>query len=318
MMQKKAVRYPSTNIPVQSNEIARLKIAKGADLGAAYVILNPSVTLGRGEENDVVLSDVKASRVHARLQLVNGRWQLLDQNSANGLKYQGKEVKEIALHPADQFELGATIIEFAPLEMGAQQLMAPARAGNTGIISPQQQQRIDEIRKSGGLGASGIDLPKLLAVGAILMAGAFVFFSQPNIPQKKTKTVEKSTLAQYLPTQDPTTTHSAESIYKDGLREYFDGNYNRARTQFETVLQISPGHVLATLYLENCHNAMKEEVKSHLDNGKRSLSAGKLRDAKAHYERILRLLYRDQSNASFIEATDQLKIVNKRLIGGDD
>ena len=76
-----------------------------------------------------------------------------------------------------------------------------------------------------------------------------------------------------------------------------------------------PGHRLATIYLENANKSIEDEVRFHMEKGKKGLKSGKLKDAKGHYEAILRLLYRDQSSASFIEAKDQLKIVGQEMLG---
>ena len=118
-------------------------------------------------------------------------------------------------------------------------------------------------------------------------------------------------MAAYLPGAGPNKT--AESIFKDGLREYLAGNYNRARTQFETVLQISPTHSMANLYLEKCTTSVRDEVKAQLGFAKKAVDAGKLRDARARYDRVMRLLYKDQSNSSYIEAKEQFQKVIELL-----
>jgi hypothetical protein len=40
-----------------------------------------------------------------------------------------------------------------------------------------------------------------------------------------------------------------------------------------------------------------------------------LRDAKSHYERVKRLLFKDQTNPSYIEARDQYEKVLKVMKG---
>ena len=67
------------------------------------------------------------------------------------------------------------------------------------------------------------------------------------------------------------------------------------------------------MYLENCNNQIEEEVKYHIDNGKKNLDAGKLKEAKNDYESVLRLKFRDQTNPAYVEAQEQLKQVDKDL-----
>jgi tetratricopeptide (TPR) repeat protein len=103
---------------------------------------------------------------------------------------------------------------------------------------------------------------------------------------------------------------------KSGFREYREKNYLRARIQFETVLQIDPSNSLAQRYLQNCNQAIDNEVKFELDRGKKSYESGALKQARLHYEAVLRLLNRDQSNPAFVEARDQLAVVMKEEAGG--
>lgn len=51
---------------------------------AEYSLLKDEVTLGRGEENDLVVPHASVSRSHARLQRHDGAFELTDLNSTNG------------------------------------------------------------------------------------------------------------------------------------------------------------------------------------------------------------------------------------------
>jgi pSer/pThr/pTyr-binding forkhead associated (FHA) protein len=52
-------------------------------VGAVYP-LRPSTTIGRTDENTVVLPDAFVSSRHARLEQTNGRWYVADLGSTNG------------------------------------------------------------------------------------------------------------------------------------------------------------------------------------------------------------------------------------------
>jgi outer membrane protein assembly factor BamD (BamD/ComL family) len=136
---------------------------------------------------------------------------------------------------------------------------------------------------------------------------------------KKPKDIQSTEdLRRYLPgATDQVTSKMVEQFFRTGFREYTAGNYLRAKVQFETVLQMSPGHPLATLYFQNCERDIKTEVESHLVRGKRSLDSGKLKDAKGHYESVLRMLFRDQANPAYAEAKEQLEKTIKQMEGED-
>ena len=54
-------------------------------MAAEYALLNKDeLSLGRGEENDVVIPHASISRTHARLMRRGGGYELTDLNSTNG------------------------------------------------------------------------------------------------------------------------------------------------------------------------------------------------------------------------------------------
>jgi pSer/pThr/pTyr-binding forkhead associated (FHA) protein len=319
-----ALKYKHSDVPRQPNEKARLKVVQGPDVGVIYVITGNLASIGRGDENDVVLSDLKASRVHAVMALTQtGKWKIRDQGSVNGILFNSQPTREAEITLNDTISVGETMLEFVSADAATQILRAPARS--SAQIQAQQanfQMARDRINqpfggRSGKSKASGGNTKTIVYIVVGCLTAALLFMGDP--PKKtKSKGRDKNDgkaqdLSSFLPAPDPN--KAAETLFKDGLREYFARNYGRARTQFETVLQITPGHVLATLYLENCNNKVSEEVKLHLSNGKKSFEAGKLRESKGHFETILRLLFKDQSNPAYIEAKEQLDKVAKALKG---
>jgi tetratricopeptide (TPR) repeat protein len=246
----------------------------------------------------------------------NGKWRVKDQGSANGILFNTKPTREAEIEYNDVVKIGETSLEFVPSDMGTQVLMAPARSN--AIIQAEQQNfqgAKDRVKQNFGQFMGGGAKPLIYIVGALGL-GVLLLGDPEKAPKPKSKNQGKESgqdLASFLPSPDYN--RSAETLFKDGMREYFVHNYGRARTQFETVLQISPGHVLATLYLENCNKSVEEEVKLNLEGGKKSFEAGKFRDAKGHFETVLRLLYRDQANPAYIEARDQLDKLMKVMKG---
>src|SRR5690242_18599636 len=120
-----ALKVRHTAIAKQPKELARLKVVQGPDFGTIYVLLDPKLTIGRGEENDIILSDLKCSRVHAEISLSNGEWLIQDKGSANGIFYDGRSVRKTLLKPSDIFVLGETTLEFVSAETGTDLLVAP-------------------------------------------------------------------------------------------------------------------------------------------------------------------------------------------------
>ena len=65
-------------------------------LAGQEISLSPNgLTLGRGKDNDVVLTgDPQASRYHARLEYAEGGWHIRDRESANGVLLNGKRIQK--------------------------------------------------------------------------------------------------------------------------------------------------------------------------------------------------------------------------------
>lgn len=324
-----------TNVPRQQGERARVKVVRGPDYGSVYVITGSRATIGRGEDNDIVISDLKASRQHVEIQHGSKGWSVRDMNSANGILLNGKAAAGGALNPKDTLTVGETVLEFVAAEQGTLMLVAPARSMEQidaeRVALEQQRKRVQSIGKIGGnvgganggaVGSSPDQRKKLLifaAAGVLLV----VLFGgnegkKPAEQKGANKPVDATPLDQYLPSNEvPAIQRSAEMFFKTGFREYKQGNYLRAKTQFETVLQMAPGHPLATLYLQNSETKIQDLVKAHLENGRRALDAGKLKESRGHFEATLRLLFRDQTNPSYIEAKEQLQKVLQEMRAAD-
>lgn len=66
----------------------------------------PWAVLGRSSECDVVLSEVGISRAHARIELDDGVWKIVDLDSVNGTSINGVRVSAARLRSGDRIMLG--------------------------------------------------------------------------------------------------------------------------------------------------------------------------------------------------------------------
>lgn len=88
----------------------RLVVLSGRDRGAVYrVPTDDELTMGRGEENDVVIHDAEVSREHCTLAAREGRFRLIDRGSTNGLIIDGDRLTEAELEPGARFRVGQTL-----------------------------------------------------------------------------------------------------------------------------------------------------------------------------------------------------------------
>jgi pSer/pThr/pTyr-binding forkhead associated (FHA) protein len=81
-----------------------------------YDVSKPEITVGRGENNDVVIDDERVSRSHARLEInPHGEVKVIDMGSTNGVMVNGVKVKETVIRPGDVIEMGGSQIRYENL-----------------------------------------------------------------------------------------------------------------------------------------------------------------------------------------------------------
>jgi adenylate cyclase len=86
------------------------------------------VAIGRGKSSGLLLDDLSVSRMHAVLQpTFEGRWQVIDRGSANGVQVNGVRVREALLRPNDEVMLGKFTLRFEEAEQQALVTQAAAQ-----------------------------------------------------------------------------------------------------------------------------------------------------------------------------------------------
>jgi len=154
----------------------RLVMLAGPTVGAEFPLTQDQpLLLGRGEECDVSVNHPSVSRVHAEIQpLGDGRYEIVDRESANGVRVNGVELPRTLLDARDVIELGDVILKFIP----AGDIYVP------GADESQQASALTLVGASltplpgsslvlGGL-SNGLKLAALGGVAAIVVALALV------------------------------------------------------------------------------------------------------------------------------------------------
>jgi len=120
---------PTPYQPASEPALATLVVRQGELRGQRFEVRTPVVNIGRAEYNDVTLPDSSVSASHAKLQLREGVWMLLDLGSTNGLSVDGERVTgEVALPRGATIELGQVRLVFEP---------RPEAEARTGVLTPE-------------------------------------------------------------------------------------------------------------------------------------------------------------------------------------
>ncbi len=92
--------------------VATIVVLQGAQAGQKMAVGDKPVTFGRGRENDVVIGNPAASRVHAELRPEAGGYVLHDRGSSNGTFVNGSRVTAHRLRPGDEIMIGGVRFRF--------------------------------------------------------------------------------------------------------------------------------------------------------------------------------------------------------------
>lgn len=161
----KAGRSGSATMPALPRNAAaaihrdRLVQVVGPTVGAEYALSPDSVTtIGRGEECDIAINHGSVSRVHAELRpLGEGRFEIIDRESANGIRVNGIDLQRCALDARDAVELGDVVLRFVP-------------AGILYVPSAEESQRLAALVSVPGSAERTAQTLKLLAAAAVVAA----------------------------------------------------------------------------------------------------------------------------------------------------
>ncbi len=80
-----------------------------------YELSQPSTTIGRAENNDVVLEDMRVSRHHVRIDLKDEQWVIIDFQSTNGTTVNGEKIRSHSLRDGDRIHIGGATLVFVPV-----------------------------------------------------------------------------------------------------------------------------------------------------------------------------------------------------------
>jgi hypothetical protein len=95
--------------------------------GQRFPVGDSPVTFGRGEDNDIVISDPAVSRVHAELRQEADGFVIADRGSANGTRVNGVIITAERLRPGDEIEIAHHRFTFEAIDAGAVTVAANAK-----------------------------------------------------------------------------------------------------------------------------------------------------------------------------------------------
>ncbi len=157
----------------------RLVMLVGPTPGAEFALAGERVVIGRGEECDIAINHSSVSRVHSEIHaLGDGRYELVDRESANGIRLNGVELQRGLIDARDTIELGDVVLKFIPAGQiyrpGADesQQIAVSRAG---LERMTPTPGVERGAPSGGIPAGVKAIAAVFGLGVLVVLGIVAF-----------------------------------------------------------------------------------------------------------------------------------------------
>lgn len=101
-------------------------------------LLNPTITLGRAEDNDIIINNQGVSRQHARLEQRQDGYEVIDQGSTFGLKYKGQPISRKVLANDDQIQIADEVSLLFKVADRTAGVAEPIVVGKTSLVDMAQ------------------------------------------------------------------------------------------------------------------------------------------------------------------------------------
>jgi predicted component of type VI protein secretion system len=86
--------------------------------GVTHELVDEAITIGRGSDNTIVVTDPSISTHHAQFLMEGDTYRLKDLDSTNGTRVNGKPVTETVLRFDDRIRFGAAEARYESSEVG--------------------------------------------------------------------------------------------------------------------------------------------------------------------------------------------------------
>lgn len=169
---------PQPAVPPVHQRPNRLVVVIGPSPGTEFPLDKEHFNVGRSEDVDISINHSSVSRVHAELfALGNGRFEIVDKASANGIRINGVELKRGILEAGDALELGDVRLRF----VGAGKIFRADMTQNLPAVAG-----FDMSRSVGPGSKSGLSTGKMIgiasALGVALILGIVAIASSGGPP----------------------------------------------------------------------------------------------------------------------------------------
>ncbi len=306
-------RFKHFEAPKEAGVYFRLVCLTGKDKGIAYFLLGKRVVLGRSDKVDIRILDIKSSREHCEIIKVGKDFVLTDLGSQNGVIVNDLKVKQHVLNEGDKIIIGKTVYKFNRIEVKSKEKKEIVKKDTD--VDDYEDEHSDEYEKSSKLSPVLI-LVLVVAIGIIFMTAEEKELTKVKKSSKYNIQELPGSLSESIQgvrKKDKKIQAKMNIYFQKGLREFREGNFFRAMSEFEHALSWSPSDPQAQFYLRKTKEALDKTIKGYELKAKRDEEALKFLNASVSYCAILRLLYKYPEDERFLNAQEMNRKIEEKL-----
>lgn len=208
-----------------SGEKPLLLAVSGELLGKQYVLAS-EVTIGRSNQNAVIINDVSVSRQHATIYRDGHHYYLLDKNTVNGTFVGGKRVRRQRLQSGDELAFGKIRFVYcaaADLEKLRELHLAPRAVEDVPALAPEEE------------AAEASSILTYVLVSIAILLGALAIGLGVTYVRHRAQASAQPSSAQY---------------FAAGVEAFEKRQWPEAQAQFNALLTLEPSSESGHSYLE--------------------------------------------------------------------
>lgn len=256
--------------------------------GRRFLLKKEWTKIGRAEDNDLVITNSTVSRYHVNLYVKPEGVIAENAGSQAGFFVNNELINDPkALAPGDILYLGNAYLVFA------REGETPTRKNTAAPKADESQSLYNMATSSSAKGIKTNNNKRIIIYGSL--AAVFIFLmttedkSKPSQVKSNTPDAPLAFGIQPLPAdgyaKDNLALRSedeirAEGKYQEGLRDYYDQNYGRARLSFQEAIEFNPNHAKSIEYLAKTDAKMLDSINAAIRDAEQSYGLGQYRRAR--------------------------------------
>lgn len=219
-------------------------------------ILSDCVVIGRSEQSDICVDDDKVSRSHFMVTKNDGRYEISDLNSSNGIVVNGKRTKKAVLTGSDTIIAGNTIFNFILARRDLEKQVFYTPSIQTDTFDKKYIPKTPLFNRKNVL--ISLAVGALVFISVILASGGgkeaqVTPIIKTIVDTDSSKTVHHEIAIAKLSEEDRV---KAINYFKLAEHHFKSRNYHLAKNSMDTYFRLIPNSVIAPAFIAACEEAL--------------------------------------------------------------